>query len=215
MPQRKRLQQDTPIPARLKRKHRLVLNEPTLERTGDKVPALARLNLKALGPTVGARLILERDLRVCGLARPGPSIRVTAAIRQVLLTMLEETDSPFSASLRMRAAALAGPLDVKKAAPRLRRIALDEDEDLATRLGAVRSYLRLAGRAPALRELLHARQWQVRALAYAEAMKAEGSTLQAIAAKELRRERNENVRLYVARRVNAVRTQDSTGSDAS
>lgn len=211
----KRLAEDTRIPARLRRKYRLIYNEPTIKRPGDIVPALAAVNIKALGPTVGARLILERELRICGLAKAGRPIQPTTVIRRVLLAMLGETDSPLSASLRLRAAAVAGRFTVRSAVSRLRRIALDEDEDLSTRLAAVGSYLELARNgASVLRMLLRSRYWQIRACAYVSAMTAGTSTLRAIAQKRLPNERNDQVRSYVARCVDSVRTENSTGSDA-
>jgi hypothetical protein len=216
MQRSKRRPEGTRIPARLRRKYRLVFNEPTIKRPPDIVPTLAAVNVKALGAIVGARLILERELRICGLAKAGRPIQPTTAIRRVLLAMLAETDSPLSASLRMRAAAVAGPFKVRNAVPRLRRIALDEDEDLSTRLGAVRSYLHLAGRngAAALRILLHSRYWPIRACAYGSAMMSGISSLRAIAQKQLPNERSDKVRSYVARYVDSVRTENSTGSDA-
>src|SRR5688572_10264070 len=92
---------DRPMPPRLRKKYRVVLNEPTIERSGDKVPSLAPVAIRRLGTFVSARLLLERELRLCGLAKPGRSITATPAVRQVLRAMLLEADSPLSASLRM------------------------------------------------------------------------------------------------------------------
>ena len=110
------------------------------------------------------------------------------------------------------AAVAAGGLRVKGAAAPLRRIALDEGEDLATRVGAARSYLQLSGKqvAKSLTALLAAKAWQVRATAYATVMNGESRTLRSVAKTRFARERNAKVRQFVTRRVHGLRTADST-----
>jgi len=119
-------------------------NEP-LPASDDVVPVVEPVELDELPPTVRTRLVLERELRVCGLGEPTPPRTFTAIERGVLLKMLAEKDSPLSASLRMRAAGVAGRAGLHDATSDLRRMALDETEDRATRCAAVGSYIRLVG----------------------------------------------------------------------
>jgi hypothetical protein len=208
---------DASMPTRLRRKHGLILNEPAPKRPGDLIPVLGRTKRAALGTLVKARLTLEADLRACGLSKPTRSQAPTAGIRKVLLAMLTETDSPFSASLRMRAAERLGPMGARIAIPQLRKIAFDEDDDLATRLGALRSYLRLAGDggATTLRSLFQSRTPQIRTAAYVESMTGDVNRLKTIAEQHFAAERNHRVRLSVRQRVEAIRSQSSTDADAT
>lgn len=203
------------VPAQLKRKFRLVLNEPAIKRPGDMVPALKRVRVAGLGLIIGTRLRLESDLRVCGLAKPGRSRPLTSAGRKVLLAMLREKDSPLSASLRMRATAHLGPAGVKAAAPLLRRIALDESDDLATRLGAVSSYFQLAqdqGVATFL-TLVRSPLPLIRAASMAEAVNSRSRRLRDTGQSALAAERNDQVKAYVRYRVKMLRGEKTTGVD--
>jgi hypothetical protein len=195
---------------------RAYYNEPLKAPRGDYVPRLAATKVRTLNATVRTRLALERELRLCGLTKPESSALMTAAARQVLVTMLREVDSPLSASLRARAAAMAGKLGLKRAAGVLRRIALDEGEDLATRFGAVTSYLEIAGAVATadLETLLASRCWQVRATAFAYALGNPSERLRAIGERRWKRERNGRVKQYVARRLNTVRVTGSTAEDS-
>jgi hypothetical protein len=129
--------------------------------------------------------------------------------------MLKEKDSPLSASLRMRATAMLGPAGVKAAAPLLRRIALDENDDLATRFGAVGSYLRLAGDRgiATFRTLVRSPQPLIRAAAMTQAMNGRSSRLRGNAEAAFAAERNQSVKAYVRQRVGALRGEKSTGED--
>ena len=194
---------------------RAYYNEPLKAPRGDAVPKLTPVRTVTLRATVRTRLTLEKELRVCGLAPPGPSIQVTASMRKILVSMLAEVDSPLSASLRARAAGAAGKLGIKEATSALRRIALDEAEDLSTRVGAVSSYLQLKGAAAArdLDTLLGSKSWQVRASAYAQVLKDPSWELRSIGEARFKRERNARVKGYVARRVYSVRAEGSTADD--
>ncbi|HYN24868.1 MAG TPA: hypothetical protein VES69_07470 [Pyrinomonadaceae bacterium] len=104
------------------------------------MPKVRRAAIRSLSPVVRARIQLEASLRVCGVD-PAPKVtKFTAVHRRVLLAMLSKVDSPVSASLRARAADVTGTLRIREAAPVLRRMALDEQEDLQTRLNSVCSY---------------------------------------------------------------------------
>ena len=119
------------------REKRPVYNEPVIRRSRDVVPRLRGVSLARIESPVRIRLTLEQNLRVCGLAKPSRRrMPLNAQTHRVVLAMLSEADSPLSASLRARAAVLAGALNIKAAAPVLGRIAADETEDLATRIGA-------------------------------------------------------------------------------
>ena len=194
---------------------RAYYNEPLKAPRGDVIPKLTAVKAANLNATVKSRLTLEKDLRRCGLGAPGPSIKVTAAVRKILISMLTEIDSPFSASLRASAARAVGQLGIKEATGTVRRIALDETEDLLTRVGAVGSYLRLKGLAAAkdLNTLLGSKAWQVRASAYTEILNNPSLELRSIGEERFKRERNSKVKAYVARRVYAVRAEGSTTDD--
>jgi HEAT repeat protein len=198
-----------------KREKRPVYNEPLRARHGDVVPERLPISPKQLDVTVRARLELERNLRLCGLSKATPSTVPAARVRGIVLAMLDEIDSPLSASLRARAAALAGPLGIKKAATTLRRMALDEADDLATRLAAVQSYTHLAGAGAVsvLPKILTSKTWQVRAAAYTAAMNSASPALRAAGAKRFKVERNTMVRAHVARFVSSVREESATAKD--
>jgi hypothetical protein len=200
----------------IRKAKRAVYNEPLPVRTGDVFPKTPRVALQRIGATVRARLTLERKLRlVCGLAKPEPSIARTAHIRRLLLTMLDESDSPLSASLRARAAALAGPFGLRNAAPKLGRIAADESEDLATRLGAVQSYFSFSEErgAAVLRKVLASKTWQVRACAYVEVLNSGSAALREVAFRRLETERDTMVS-YVRRFAPSAFAASSTTQDA-
>ena len=129
--------------------------------------------------------------------------------------MLTELDSPLSASLRARAAGAAGKLRIKEATSSLRRIALDEADDLTTRIAAVTSYLQLRGSATAtdVKSLLCSRAWQLRATVYAHILNDPSEMTREIGEARFKRERNVKVRSYVSRRVKSVRSAESTQDD--
>jgi hypothetical protein len=188
-------------------------NEPGKPSRADRVPKVARISGRALGPTVRARLELERTLRVCGNDR-SPAIRYSDAHRQALVAMLREADSPLSASLRAHAAGAAGPLKISKAAPLLRAMALADEEDLLTRLNAAASYLRIRGRRAAgeLTSLLRVKHPLVRAALYVTALNAEPA-LASAAARRFKSERDARIKGYVLRRVPSVRRDSQTEAD--
>ena len=188
-------------------------NEPRKSSRGDRVPKLAPISTRALSPVVRARLEIERTLRVCGNDR-SPALRFRAAHEHSLVAMLREADSPMSASLRARAAAAVGPLQLARAAPVLRTMAMNEDEDLQTRINAVDSYLRIRGRRAGgeLAALLRAKHALVRATTYVAALKSEPA-LAGAAAKHFKTERDARVKAYVLRRVPALQSRGATGPD--
>jgi hypothetical protein len=188
-------------------------NEPRTARRGDRMPKLAPTVPRGLDRLVRARLEVESALRVCGNER-GPAFRLRAGHLQVLVAMLSEADSPLSASLRARAAAAAGPLKLSKAAPALRAIALNEDEDLLTRLNAVGSYIQIRGRRAAedVKTLLRSQDPMVRASVYVAALNA-SDMLAEIAERRFRAERDSRVKTHVARRVPRLRDSGLTKAD--
>jgi hypothetical protein len=200
-----------------RRSKRPVYNEPLLARRGDVIPRIRNVGRRGIDATVRCRLTLEQNLRLCGLSKSTPRLAATAQVKTILLAMLDETDSPVSASLRARATALAGTLGVKSAAPVLGRIAADETEDLATRMGAVHSYFQLSEGAAtaALRKILASKVWQVRAYAYRAAMNGKSTALRASAAKRFEAERDDRVAAYVSRFVPAILAEQATRTDAS
>ena len=190
-------------------------NEPLIQPEGDVVPKLKSVRTATLGPRVAIRLNLEKSLRLCGLAKPGKSIRISPATRGVLLAMLREFDSPLSASLRARVAHAAGALKLTGAADVLRSIALDESEDLSTRIGAVRSCLQLGGHRSdnGLSKFLASRTWQVRAVAYVEALRSDDPARRAYAEKTFQRERPGRVKEFVGRRLPGLVGFSATAED--
>lgn len=202
----------------IKRSKLPIYNEPMPTRRGDVIPKMKAVAVQRLGESVRARLALEPRLRrQCGLAKPEPQIHSTAIVRALLVTMLRESDSPLAASLRARAAALVGPMGAKNALPILARIAVDESDDLATRLGAVRSYFHLGdarGRSVPLK-LFASKSWQVRACAYVAALNGRSAGLRTTAEQRFKAERHPMVTAYVSRHVAAVLGQNATAKDAA
>jgi hypothetical protein len=188
-------------------------NEPGKSSRGDRVPKLVQISARALEPVVRARLEVENTLRVCGNER-APAFRFTARHQQALVAMLRETDSPVSASLRARAAAAVGPLKIAKAAPLLRAMALDDDEDLLTRVNAAGSYLQIRGRLAAgeLTSLLRAKHPLVRATFYVAALDAEPALAEA-AARRFKSERDARIKGYVLHRVPSLEARAYTDPD--
>ena len=187
-------------------------NEPIITPRGDKIPKIKPLQRKTLSPLAIARLELETNLRICGLTMEKASIKTTSLHQKVLRLMLKEFDSPMSASFRSRSAAVAGPLKLKDVSSTLCNIALDESEDLATRIGAITSYLQLNGKyaSKILPKLLHSKSWQVRATSYTQSMNSNLVSLKTIAEGSFKREKNPKVKNYVNHRVYHVRTKQST-----
>lgn len=190
-----------------------VYNEPRKSSRSDRVPKLAHISARALGPIVRARLEIEHMLRLCGNDR-SPALRFRAAHQQALVAMLREADSPMSASLRAHAAAAAGPLRLVKALPVLRAMALDDEEDLLTRVNAAGSYVQIRGRRAVeeLAALLRARHPLVRATIYVAALKSEPALADA-AARRFKTERDARLKAYVLRRVPALQTRGATDAD--
>ncbi len=198
-----------------KTKPRTYYNEPLVAPKGDSIPKLKRIDTKKLGALVNTRIELESSLRVCGLDKTKSNTKTTSAYRKVLTSMLAERDSPMSASLRCRVADIAVGLKLKEATATLRRIALDDHDDISTRIGAVRSYIGLNGKAASrdLPELLRSKSWQIKSTVYIEAMKSSDENLRSIAQTRFTRERNSRIRHIVGRQIFAVKSVDSTQSD--
>jgi hypothetical protein len=97
----------------------------------------------------------------------------------------------------------------------LRTLAVDETEDLSTRLGAVRSYLSLAGKRAEkeLPRLLSSKTWQVRAVAYVQALTSAQTSHKSLAEKTFRKEKPGRVKDFVARRVPALAVSGATSED--
>jgi hypothetical protein len=189
-----------------------IYNEPLSSPRGDLTPKTA--SIKRIDKMVKARLELERHLRICGNPPTRP-FRLTAAHSRVLLAMLSENDSPMSASLRARAAGVAGEVKLRRAAPILAQMALDEKEDLQTRINAAGSYISFGGHAgsAATSRLLRVKDTLVRAAAYVAAMKVADTRLVALAERQFKRERNRRVQAMVTRRIPRVGKLAATRSD--
>jgi hypothetical protein len=179
------------------------LNEPLPDFEGDLAPRMKPLRAVSLSAMVRTRLDVEQALSACGNDDRSKTFLFTAPRRTVLLAMLAEQDSPFSASLRADAAMAAGTLDDKRFVAPLRRLALDEREDLETRVNAVGSWLRLAGARAArdLPALFASRNPIVRRAAYLGAFGSPARQCVAAAQKRFPREKDPRVRSAVARRV--------------
>ncbi len=193
-----------------------VHNEPLARPRGDRFPKGEPVPIARLNRVVRARLELERELRVCGNRPIGNPLRITQAHVRVLLAMLAEVDSPLAASLRARAAGAAGPMKLERAAPVLRKMALDEEEDLHTRLNAAASYIELRKHAAAgdVSTLLESKDTLIRATVYVAALKSGDPRLTRLAEARYERENDRSVRRQVALRVPRLSPETHTRDDA-
>lgn len=190
-------------------------NEPLPRPRGDRVPRVPTVGPRRLERVVRARLELERSLRECANGPTRRPLSLTAAHRTALLAILSETDSPLAASLRARAAAVVGPMKLEQAAPALRRMVLDEGDDLQTRLNAAGSYLTIRGRA-AVRDiplLLRSREPAVRAAVYLGALRSPVSQLVEAARGRFVKESDARVRAMVSRRLPGLSLAQATQAD--
>jgi hypothetical protein len=181
-------------------------NEPLAAFKGDVVPRMRRLRAKDFSSRVQTRLEVEQDLSRCGNDERSKPFVYTTARRTALLAILAENDSPLSASLRADAALVAGALADKRFVTPLRKLALDEHEDLETRLNAIGSYLQLAGTRAAtdLEKLLASRSAIVRRTAYLGAFHSKVPEFVAVAEKRFQREKNARVKSAVSRKIPAL-----------
>ena len=186
-------------------------NEPLLSSRGDVFPRVKRMRVKEISAMVRARLEVENELGKCGNEESTRRFVFTAVRMKVLLAILKENDSPFSASLRADAASVAGGIKDKRVVFAIRKIAIDEREDLETRLNAVQSYIQVAGQAASrdLRKLLSSKQSLVRQQAYLSAFRSHVSQLVTEAARRLKREPNKRIKKTVSRKVPILQS-DST-----
>jgi hypothetical protein len=193
-----------------------VYNEPSTRPRGDRVPKAQPFAPARLGRLVRARLELERELRICANRPASKPLRFTDAHAQVLLAMLTELDSPKSASLRARAAAAVGPMGLTKAAPTLRKMALDQQEDEQTRLNAAASYVMLRKRAAAddVSAMLESEEPLMRTTVYVSALRSGDSRLIDLAEARYQEEDDPSVRRQVARRVPTLVAEAQTRDDA-
>jgi hypothetical protein len=122
-----------------------IYNEPLKEYKDDIVPEFRPVVVHRLEWFVRARIELERRMLVCGVDPRPESLEFTEAHAAVLLVMLQESDSPTAARLRAQAAAWTGGYQLKEAAPILREIVLDENDDLQTRMNAIPAYVDMVG----------------------------------------------------------------------
>jgi HEAT repeat protein len=188
-------------------------NEPLAEFE-DRIPELEPVAHGSLPATVQARIGLERNLRVCGRAQPEPTRGFTTVERRVLQAMLNEFGSPLSASLRIRAAAAAGPAGLTAATRTLRNMALDDHEDRGTRQAAISSYLQLVGERARrdLSRLLASNDWTIRFTAYVSAMR-HAPALEEVVRDHFARERDSRLRRAVQRRIGIGTEVDTTTAD--
>jgi hypothetical protein len=194
-------------------------NEPVEAAGRDVMPASARVRPERLGAAVHARLMLESQLRICGV-QPKETIKSVEfgpAHRKVLVRMLSEVDSPLSASLRSAAAAAAGRLRLAEAAPLLRAMATDENEDARTRLHAIDSYIALAGAKAArdLKAILSSSDPVARSTALIAALRTNLPQLAKLAHAHLQKEKDAGVRTRVVRNVSALNMETTTVSSVA
>lgn len=193
-----------------------VYNEPSLRPRGDRVPKGKPFAPGRLDPLVRARLELERELRVCANRPMSKAFHLTDAHAQVLLAMLTEVDSPMSASLRARAAGVVGAIGLTKAAPTLRKMALDEEEDAQTRLNAAASYTMLRKRAATddVSDMLESKEPLLRTAVYVAALMSGDSHLIDLAEARYQKEDDLSVRRQVTHRVPSLVAEARTRDDA-
>lgn len=193
-----------------------VYNEPAVARRGDRLPTTAPVLIDRLSAVVRARLDLERQLRTCGNRPIGQSFHFTATHARVLIQMLSELDSPLSADLRARAAGVVGPLRLERAVPILRRIALDEDDDLQTRLNAANSLILLHPRniAGDVQKLLESKEPLLRATVYVATVRSVDPRLRKLAEERYANETNRSVRRHVALRAPWLHPAEQTREDS-
>lgn len=190
--------------ARRSRKERTpVYNEPLRAPRGDSLPRVTALKVKQLSAAVRARLEVERVLSSCGNSDARRSFVYTAARRRALLAILAENDSPVSAALRADAASVAGALKDAKLTAAVRRIALDDTEDLETRLSAVDAYITAARKnvSKDILSLLKAKDLRVRQVAYLSALRSPVREHVALATERFAKQRNRRVRSVVTKRI--------------
>lgn len=189
-----------------------IYNEPLQKPTSDVVPKSEVAAADYFNRYVRARLELERRLLVCGVDPNLKSLEFTEAHAEVLLIMLQELDSPYAARLRTQAATWAGPYELKGAATVLRKIALDANDDLQTRLNAIASYIGMVGdeACEVIEELLTSTDLTVRTTVYVVALRHRGSKIAELALERLKSEKNPRVRTAVSRRSPVLQERSST-----
>jgi hypothetical protein len=193
-----------------------VYNEPVVARHGDRLPSPATVPVARLSAVVKARLELERHLRVCGNRPLGPPFHFTVTHARVLIRMLSELDSPLSAGLRARAAGVVGALRLERAVPLLRRIAIDEDDDIQTRLNAASSLilLRPRGIAGDVAKLLESTDARLRATVYVAAVTSDDPRLRTLAEERYAKEKDRTVLRHVALRAPWLQSVSQTRDDS-
>jgi hypothetical protein len=190
-----------------------IYNEPIPRHRGDRIPKLRRIG--RLDPIVRIRLELENTLRVCGNSSERP-LKLGKMHIPVLMAMLSETDSPLSASLRARTAGVVGFMKIKEAAPALTRIALNEDENIQTRLNAIGSFIKIRGYA-AMKDvnlLVQDKNKLVRVATYLAAMKSDDLRLAEAAEILYKKESDKGVRYMVTRRIPKLKSESMTQPDS-
>jgi hypothetical protein len=128
----------------MKNNQKAIYNEPLIDRKGDLVPQFAKVEINNLPELVRARLEIENNAMFCPLGGHTRDIIWTNAHRQIVRIMLAESDSPFSSRLRANAAGLAGSLGIIELAPALKKMGLNEIEDVNTRINSISSLVKLA-----------------------------------------------------------------------
>jgi hypothetical protein len=189
-----------------------VYNEPLKEFTGDIVPEFDKVVVPRLDWFVRARLELERKMLVCGVDPRPESLEFTEAHAAVLLVMLHEFDSPFSARLRPQAAIWAGAYKLKEAAPVLHQIMLDDEDDFVTRLNALNSYVGLVGDEAyeVIDKFLASPNPAIRSAAYRVALEERNSRIAELARVRYETEEDQIVRAEVLRHSALLQEHNST-----
>jgi hypothetical protein len=178
-------------------------NEPLVISKGDYVPRVSKVKVKQLSATVRARLEVEIELSRCGNEESDAAFRFNAVRRKALLAILAESDSPLSASLRADAASVAGGIKDKKIQSAVRKIALDEKEDLETRLNAVSSFINLAGSEASkdIDLILSSKDLQVRRTGYVSALRSRVPEHVAVASEKFKQQRNNRIKNIITRKI--------------
>lgn len=175
---------------------------------------------RGLGGLVETRLRLESLSSGCASGAHHASRRRDAplkgeAVRAVLLHMIQENDSPYSAGLRPFAARMLAVMQVSSAASHLRRWVIDREEYLDLRIEAVRALFALNARIPVseLRQLAKREDSHVATLAIACALQSPHAEIASWAGRQLAMLGSKEQRGAVLRQVRTASNGERSGVD--
>jgi hypothetical protein len=189
-----------------------IYNETLKSFSRDIVPRFSEVVVSRLNPLVLARIELEHNMFVCGVEPRPRGLKLNGTHFKVLLEMLEEFDSPSSVRLRAQAAAAAGNYEIRATIPILRKIVLDEDDDLQTRLNAILSFVKMVGDEAydIIEKVLASPNPSLRMVAYRVALQDPESRIAGLALKRLKKEEDRSVYAAVIRRAAVLQERYTT-----